>query len=94
MNETAHYHVTINHETLSWAHVTQTEAEADEIASTEAMAISADVAVTPCHDQQCGEYLDLLAHEEFTRGLARSIRDLDREHVRAMIESDGHGPLE
>jgi hypothetical protein len=91
-----HYHVTINGETLSWAHIAATFGEAARIeAETRDAAWRSYrdvVSVETCEAEDCGDYQDMLAFEAGGRALL-DIDVLNREHARMVIESDGHGPV-
>jgi hypothetical protein len=91
-----HYHVDINGETPSWAHIGHDLSEATRIEADSRMSEyrrTGDVIlIRKCDTADCGDYLDLVAFEEWGRALL-DLDVLDREHARMVIESDGHGPV-
>lgn len=91
-----HYHVEINGDTLSWAHIGHDLAEAMQIEidsrASEYRMPGDVILIRECDVSDCGDYLDLVAFEEEGRALL-DLDVLNREHARMVIESDGHDPI-
>lgn len=90
----AHYHVTVNGVTQSFAYVEHALCDAirTEHETRESAAPGAVIEIVACRVADCGDYLDLLAFEADAEHLADDAY-LDMEHTRMIIESDGYGPI-